>query len=368
MNNNPRFFEKAKRAILYGGLSKEEYDLVHDQVDKANHKALTHWSVLVSCFWLYCLLMSLKAPEYTRCRPAYAVSLGVCIFCFLCSFFVVRRFPKTLPVFKYVFRLSLLGGGIGIAMCQGNLRSLTLFAVAIVSPSIFVDSTLASLVVHISALILYVLLGKGPIEPAIYSWGLGNYILFSIFGFFIGNAINKERFERYLFAESEKRLAEAQARYAYYDQLTGLLNRRAYEEKLAELAQNAPEEFCVIAADVNGLKQTNDTIGHRAGDELLTGTSECLVRAFEGVDSIYRIGGDEFSVILEGSPEEAQKRLARFDELLLRWHGRTIASLSVSTGVASNKGHRDIESILVEADENMYVSKRDHYHRQTARI
>ena len=361
MTDRSHLVERMKKHLLYGGIEKEEYDQVQKPIAAANHKALTHWSVLVSFFWIYCLLMSLKAADYAMCRPAYAVALSVCVFSYLCSRFLVTRFPGTLPLFKFIFRLSLLGGGVGIAVCQWNLRSLTMFAVGIVSPSIFVDSTLSSLLVHCSALVLYIVLGRNTIAPEIYSWGLGNYILFSIFGFLIGNAINKERFERYVYAESERKLAELQRCYAYFDAMTGLKNRRAYEEKLLQLAKDAPPEFCVIMADINGLKKANDTIGHDAGDELITGASKCLSAAFEGIDTIYRIGGDEFCVVMVGSIEKANLCLSRLMDLASHWNGRYISSVSISTGVASSRDQDSIDSITAEADRKMYECKRDYY-------
>ncbi|MBR2662280.1 MAG: GGDEF domain-containing protein [Clostridia bacterium] len=330
-------------------------------VVQANHKALIYWSVLVSFFWIYCLVMSINAKDYAMCRPAYIVALCCCIFSYLASRFVVTRFPDTLKLFKFIFRLSLLGGGIGIAVCQWNLRSLTMFAVAIISPSIFVDSTFSSLAVHSCALVLYIILGRNTISPDIYSWGLGNYILFSVFGFLIGNAINRERFERYVFAESAKELADIQRRYAYYDQMTGLKNRRAYEEKLSWLAKNAPAEFCIVSADLNGLKKANDTISHQAGDELITGAAECLSAAFEGIDTIYRTGGDEFCVFMDGPIAKAQLCIARLEDLMSQWKGQYNNSLSISTGVASNENHDSIESIIAEADKNMYEYKRNYY-------
>lgn len=361
MKDRSQLLKRTKEYLLYGGLKKEEYDSVKQPVAQANHKALTHWSVLVSFFWIYCLLMSLKAADYAVCRPAYAVALGVCVFSYLCSCFLVTRYPNTLPLFKYIFRLSLLGGGVGIAVCQWNLRSLTMFAVAIVSPSIFIDSTLSSLAVHCSALILYIVLGSNTIAPEIYTWGLGNYILFSIFGFLIGNAINRERFERYVYAESAKKLAEMQKRYAYYDAMTGLKNRRAYEEELYALAKDAPPEFCVVMADINGLKKTNDTIGHDAGDELITAASQCLSAAFEGVDMIYRIGGDEFCIVMNEPIEKAESCIARLMDLASHWNGRYISSVSISTGVASNRDHDSIDAITAEADRKMYECKRNYY-------
>ena len=361
MRYGSHFSEKMKNYLLFGGISKEEYDQVQKPVAEANHKALTYWSVLVSFFWIYCLLMSLEAEDYKMCRPAYAISLGCCILTFLYSRFLAKRFPDTLSLFKFIFRFSLLGGGIGIAVCQWNLRSLTMFAVAIISPSIFIDSTLSSFLVHAAALVLYILLGRNTISPEIYSWGLGNYILFSVFGFLIGNAINKERFERYVFAESEKKLVEEQKRYAYFDQLTGLRNRRSYEEKLLQLAENAPPEFCIIMADVNGLKKANDSIGHFAGDELITGASECLSDAFGGIETIYRTGGDEFCIVLTGPIEKARNSLEDLEKVTSQWKGRYNSSISISVGAASNKDHDSIESIAAEADKNMYEYKRNYY-------
>jgi diguanylate cyclase (GGDEF)-like protein len=276
----------------------------------------------------------------------------------------VTRFPKTLPVFEFLFRFSLLGGGIGIAVCQPHLRSLTLFAVAIILPSIFIDNTVSSLIVHSSALVLYIVLGRifiNPGHPDVYSWGLGNFILFSIFGLLIGNSINRARFERFVYADSEKKLAEIQMRYAYYDRMTGLMNRRAYEEEMARLAKDAPAEYCIVMADINRLKETNDTIGHDAGDELINGASECLSAAFGGIETVFRIGGDEFCVVMTGPIEEAQANLETFRKLLSEWNGRYINGISAAAGVASNKESGDPKVIAAEADRRMYENKHAYY-------
>lgn len=353
--------EKFKNYLLYAGTEKKAFRQVHSQVAEANLRSLWYWSILVSVFWIYCICMSFYAEDYQMCRPAYIVSLCACVFSFFCAQFLVPRFPKTLPLFTFIFRLCLLGGGIGIAVCQPNLRSLTLFAVAIISPSIFIDTTVSSLAVHGSALVLYILMGRNTISPDIYYWGLNNYMLFSVFGLLIGNAINKERFERYVYAEYEKQLAEVQMRYAFFDRLTGLRNRHSFEDKLDQLSKDKPAELCIVMADINGLKATNDTVGHKAGDELITGASECLTAAFEGIDTIYRIGGDEFCIIMNEPIEKARLCVSRLEELTANWHGSYADRLSVSTGVASIKDHDDLESAFTEADDNMYQHKRNYY-------
>ncbi len=354
-------FVKIKNILLYGGINKEDYEQIKKDVSEDTQKTLTYWSIVVSIFWIYCLVVSLNAEDYRMCRPAYTYALIACIVILLCSQFVVTRFPNTLFLFKFIFRLSLLGGGIGIAVCQWNMRSLTMFAVAIVSPSIFIDSTLSSIIVHLSALVVYIIFGRNTISPEIYYWGLQNYILFSIFGLIIGNAINKQRFERYVYSEIEKKMTELQMHYAYYDQMTGLKNRRAYEEKLLSLAEDPPAELCVVMADINGLKDINDTLGHDAGDELITGAAKCLSDAFEETDSIYRIGGDEFCVIMTGTMEKTQLCLTRLEELTSKRKGRYIGSISFSTGAASNSNKSDIKAIVSEADRNMYENKRNYY-------
>jgi len=126
-------------------------------------------------------------------------------------------------------------------------------------------------------------------------------VMFSAVGIIIGHIINKTRFERYAFAESAMELAELRNRFAYYDQLTNLQNRRAYSERIKQLETDMPATCCVVTADINGLKQINDTFGHSAGGELIIGAAECLSQCFEGVGEVYRLGGDEFCVIAIGT-------------------------------------------------------------------
>ena len=109
------------------------------------------------------------------------------------------------------------------------------------------------------------------------------------------------------------------------------------------------------------MKKANDTIGHRAGNELITGAAECLSAAFEGIDTIYRTGGDEFCVIMTGPIAKAQLCIARLEDLMSQWKGRYNSSISISTGVASNENHDSIESIVAAADQNMYEYKRNYY-------
>ncbi|MCR5482057.1 MAG: GGDEF domain-containing protein [Clostridia bacterium] len=158
-----------------------------------------------------------------------------------------------------------------------------------------------------------------------------------------------------------KMQADIQARYANYDQMTGLKNRRAFSEEYKRLSEKLPEDICIIMADLNGLKETNDTYGHNAGDELIIGAAECLSSAFENNSSIYRIGGDEFCVITKGENEIAVRNLKKLEKLTAAWKGRYNERLSIAYGMESNHRRRDIAAMINEADRKMYENKRKYH-------
>ncbi len=145
------------------------------------------------------------------------------------------------------------------------------------------------------------------------------------------------------------------------DKLTGLYNRRAYSKKIRELSEKLPERCCVVMADINGLKEANDTRGHNVGDELITGAAACMSQAFQDFGTVYRLGGDEFCVLMTGTAEDAAGCLKQLEKNCAAWKGQYIESISISCGVASAEEYSDIASLTKAADERMYESKRNYY-------
>lgn len=145
------------------------------------------------------------------------------------------------------------------------------------------------------------------------------------------------------------------------DELTKCLNRRAYEADIQKLDLNS--EWVYISLDLNGLKQTNDKMGHSAGDELICAASSCMKFAFASYGKIYRIGGDEFVVLLTQSVSDLQHILKVFDSTISNWHGKYSNSISVSYGIVQSS-EQDFDSILSVsklADERMYKNKSNYY-------
>lgn len=153
---------------------------------------------------------------------------------------------------------------------------------------------------------------------------------------------------------------------SFVDQSTQLLNRRAFEEKKAELAMTPlKEDFVYITGDLNGLKQVNDTLGHQAGDELIKGAADCMKECFGKYGDVYRIGGDEFAamlVITETQREEAMAELSRLSE---KWCGQHVKGLSISCGHASSREFpsESITELSRISDERMYAAKEEYYRR-----
>lgn len=356
-----KIFEKIWNELFFAGLTREDYRMVKNEVAESNRKSLADWSVSVGFFWVLSLFISLRIESYALCRAAYTAGLVHCTLILLCAVFLVKRVPWTIFPLMYLFDLSMLGTGIQIAFCQPTVRTVTMIVIAATVPVCFIGNTISCVITLGAAMAAFAALGKPLVAPDIYVWSLLNLAIFSVAGILIGHKINKARFERYVYAESVKQLADLRTKYAYYDQMTGLQNRRAYSETLERLSGNMPRNCCVIMADINGLKAVNDAYGHSAGDELIIGASERLRMAFEGIDTIYRLGGDEFCVIMEAPAEKARRCLERLEWAAANWKGRYVSGVSISYGMGSSEDCADIDSIVKEADMKMYEYKRNYY-------
>ena len=200
------------KELFYAGLSKEEFMQVKEPVGEKNRKTIISWSSIIGSFWLVSLLLY-SAPEYDRCRIVFAVSAAVCAFILFCALFVIKRFPWTLSPTMRLLQLSALGTGIGLSVVQPDLRIATVIAVAAFVPTFFIDRTISSVLVEATAILVYGILGKLFINPDILSWGLETLIIFATAGTVSGHVINKARFERYVYADSAKKLADIQKNY-----------------------------------------------------------------------------------------------------------------------------------------------------------
>ncbi|MHB1484483.1 MAG: PAS domain S-box protein [Saccharofermentanales bacterium] len=158
---------------------------------------------------------------------------------------------------------------------------------------------------------------------------------------------------------TERKKAEHELIYlSYHDHLTGLYNRRYFEESLDRLdtVENLP--LSIIMGDVNGLKLINDSFGHAVGDDFLKKTAEIIKAACRADDIIARLGGDEFAVILPKADSiETQHVLARIKNLASEIR-ITNVELSISVGYdTKGESGKLIDETVTNAENEMYKHK-----------
>ncbi len=351
---------KIRDLLLYNEFSHSEIKTVQPQIMEDNRKFCIIWAAINNLFWVYCLIMTVINPKYHMCRAIYISAFVSCTACLCLAVYAAPKRPGLIRAIAIIMDETLLLAGIFIARHLAP-QTIVVFASVLIVPVVFVTETFSTVIILLVNVIVFTLVGSRTMEPETYGWVLSNLCIFSVVGIVIGHFVNKARFERYIFAESKTELAEIQARHARYDPLTDLQNRRAYEETVEQLSKELPAGCSVVTVDINGLKETNDSLGHHTGDELIIGAAKCICRSFEGTDMIYRTGGDEFIVIITDEGYDVNAALDRLKRYSTDWKGEQIHGFSVSAGVASAKEFNDIDSILKASDQRMYESKRAYY-------
>ena len=354
---------KLKKILFFTETDPAHLLSIRKQIREDNRRFVIIWALVQNFYWFFCFFMSFRDISYNRCRNAYIAAILLCFTALVIAAFLAPKKPSLVYPAIFLIKLALLGAGVWIAQIQlyYNTRTVVLFASVLIVPIMFISDTLFNILILLLNILAFMFVNATVLDPAIYSWTLTNLIIFSTVGTMIGHFVNQARFERYVFAESAVQLAELQTRYAYYDQLTGLRNRRGYDEKINELSVKLPENCYVVMADINGLKEANDNLGHDAGDELIVASADALTKAFGDEAFIYRLGGDEFGVITFSDKEDMEKRMQKLQEITAAYDGKEIHGVSISAGLAGADEFQDIDTILKTADERMYKQKAEYY-------
>lgn len=166
---------------------------------------------------------------------------------------------------------------------------------------------------------------------------------------------------------SHANLFEAESRESRQDALTGLPNRRAFEERLpVELSRfsRSGRPLSLVLLDLDGFKGVNDRLGHPAGDEVLCEIA-AILRNSRMTDDCFRIGGDEFAILMPGTTAEEAEIAARRLAKAVSGAGVGEGGIGLSFGIATSES-LDGEALMANADRELLAAKDRLYSRGMA--
>ncbi|HZH93565.1 MAG TPA: HD domain-containing phosphohydrolase [Tissierellaceae bacterium] len=162
---------------------------------------------------------------------------------------------------------------------------------------------------------------------------------------------------------SEQKEREERINYlTYYDAMTGVYNRRYYNNTIDEMDCEDSLPLSVIVGDINGLKLINDAFGHEYGDQLIIRTADLLKESIRSTDVLARTGGDEFVIMLPNTPMDIAsrivKRIGQEGEVINELNRDSPVQISISLGYATKETMEDNLSDTIKlAEDHMYRNK-----------
>ena len=348
--------EKLKSILLYAGVSREDYRKVKADIDESNRRNLLVFSVIIAVAMMAEFFLTFVNWSATQSRMAYLwTSLGSAALAALAAT-VAKKYTRLIIPLMYLLISILLGFGIALGTYfTPNQLTVSYFILLFAAPLFFTDRPINMILELLASLIIYAIAAAATQTPEYQSMNQTNLVSYGLISLIVCAYLMNIKVERYTNEREKKYLSEC-------DQLTGLLNRRSYEQHLQALRDSGRYTDAVICAfDVNGLKTVNDNLGHRAGDELLIGAADCLNAVFGQYGACYRIGGDEYMAILEGTGPSDEELISMLASRTRSWKGMLVSGLSISVGITHHAPGLKLEDMVNEADKRMYEDKARYY-------
>lgn len=350
-----KLMEKIKNVLLYAGTDKGTFESIRPDVDASNLGSLKVFTVLVAVAMLAMVIASFFEPSLEKNRVTYMVCAVLSALMILLLGGPAKKKSVWIYVTMYLFCGMLFAFGIilGTFIDPDNVTvsyAIILFAV----PLLMTDRPIRMSIAILLSIAVYIAAAAYTQPKLIFGYNMTNVIPYGIIAILVSIYMMYIKVERYVLAQQNRYLSES-------DQLTGLYNRRSFENRTAELNKSGSKEYTIYAFDLNGLKAANDDLGHQAGDELLIGAASCITEVFGDLGTCYRTGGDEFMAILNGDVPRPEILVKKMKEVCDKWQGKYTAGLSISVGAAPYEEGKSVAEAIAVADRAMYEAKAAYY-------
>lgn len=355
---NNLLFRKIHNILFYGGISKDKYARIKDDVFNYNRKCILLYSIFIGCFFiLLTIITSLSESVIAKNRDMYLTGSITYVLMFFLNKFFANKHHIILDISKYLALISIFAFGIVLAVNSYYDVTATymvlLFAVPLVlmiRPFTIIAIILVSNIIYIS--FMY------KLEPTeLFLKNFINANIYATISIVSSTSMFMMKIQKYETDYMNRKLM-------MLDQLTGLLNRHAYNKLINNYSDKKMEDdLYYVSMDINGLKTVNDTYGHRAGDDLISSSTECMRKAFNKYGDIFRVGGDEFAAVLHASEEQLKEAINSFYSHIETHNQKENDNISVSLGYSNTleAAQNSFEDLAHSADVKMYENKNSYY-------
>lgn len=347
--------------LMYGGLDLQEFRRIEPELHENNRINLSTFTVLAAVAMTIMSISAFLVPSLAMNRYAYIGSAVMCI-CLWAATFAAKKKSWIIYVGIYLFLALLFTFGIILGtVTEPDELTVSFLVLLFVAPLLFTDSPLRMDAAIFLGAMAYSVCARFTQSSERFRMNMVNIYAYGALSVIVSTFMMRIKIQG-LHLEVENRYL------SQWDALTGLMNRRSFENALKCLRSGEESASWFCALDVNGLKRVNDTIGHAAGDELLQGAAKCISRAFGAYGTCFRTGGDEFIVILRKDAPAPEILAETFRRETEAWHGQLVQELSVSLGIVPVHPGDDLEEIVSRADQDMYAHKQAYYAKHNTEV
>ena len=344
--------ETIKRAMLYAGLEKTEFEPILGEALEENGRYVGIYAAVSAPVFALCFLAGVLAGgKLGENRIVYLAMACFCLLLYAYTRAVLPRRPGMSSLLATGYVISLYAFSFSVSMLHLDMPAVAPVAVLLVAPCLFNYRPVCMAALTVAAGAAYCALSFALKPASLAMSDFWNMLFFCGAGMLLSVFQMRVKFRMLMQRREISRMSET-------DLLTGAKNRNCFERRRSRYADSCRENMCCVFMDANGLHELNDAKGHEAGDAMLQTVAAAMIDNF-GAENTYRIGGDEFVALCVDTP--AQEIRDRIRAMI-----RTVTEkgCSVSVGASGlDKGELDVKELVKLAEKYMYQEKREYYER-----